>query len=447
MPKPLDVLNLEWTSFSSRDRETATLVCNYLRLQGLNVYEATIFDSRRLIEKLHPKIVFISNTVGAPENFNAMKYACSCGAKGVSLISEGNMRPEPEIASQMIWGWNKDRILYEDIHMQWSERSRDITLALHPELRDRVHVSGGVGFDRYKIVPKIPVKSFLEKFDKKGFDQIIGVGCWDFGQFYPEDQRYASVKSQLSPESIICRRQDGIEFNRILHDIIVDNPNILFLLKEHPGVMLGKKASAIEKLENFSNTLILKNEASISDCLAVSDFWLVYESTTALEAWLFGKQTCLLNPSGPDFPRDEMFRGSPHYQNTSELQNALDLFYLKNELPGFSEKEIERKVAIKDVIQWDDGLNHVRAGNRILDLLEKMPEKLNSPKHSFLDRVFTVKERLRYYGLSRNLKNKNMVFSYYHSNLFSQERYKQQMEFYKKLNLDQGDLRNIVMLF
>ena len=33
----IDVLNLEWTSTPSRDREVATMVCNYLRFQWLSL--------------------------------------------------------------------------------------------------------------------------------------------------------------------------------------------------------------------------------------------------------------------------------------------------------------------------------------------------------------------------------------------------------------------------
>ena len=41
-----DVLNLEWSSFPSRDREMATLVCNYLRFQGYSVIEGSIFNRK-----------------------------------------------------------------------------------------------------------------------------------------------------------------------------------------------------------------------------------------------------------------------------------------------------------------------------------------------------------------------------------------------------------------
>ena len=37
------------------------------------------------------------------------------------------------------------------------------------------------------------------------------------------------------------------------------------------------------------------------ESISLSDLWITYESTTALEAWLLGVPTCLLNPSGTDF--------------------------------------------------------------------------------------------------------------------------------------------------
>src|SRR5450759_1006090 len=94
----IDVLNLEWTSRNCRDRLMATLVCNYLRHQGLNVVEGSIFDGFHLFHTLQPRLLFMTNTIGARENYLMMRYAKKRGALGISLISEGNLREEPEFA-------------------------------------------------------------------------------------------------------------------------------------------------------------------------------------------------------------------------------------------------------------------------------------------------------------------------------------------------------------
>ena len=367
----LDVLSLEWTTKPSRDRLMATLVCNYLRTMNAEVVEGNVFESLSLIQRFKPKLVFITNSVGAPENLAAVKYAKSRGCRVLTLISEGNFQGDDEYLTEMIWGWNKEKRLYEDIHMQWSTRTRDLTLRLFPELDGKIKVSGGVGFDNYKFIKPISREAFLDKWGKSRFSKIIGIGLWDFGCVcFSEDRRYPIFSKLYSPDQIKRFASDRNEFNRTLSDVIQSNPDVLFLLKEHPGVLHGDRASAIEGLRDRQNVLVLKNEESIVDCIAVSDFWLVYESTTAMEAWLLGKSTCLLNPSGRDFPRDIINQGSPHVESSIQLNEAIKRFYDGGYLPGFAERSKGREDIIRQTIQWSDGLNHVRAGNQILDLLE-----------------------------------------------------------------------------
>ena len=55
----MDVLNLEWTSYPSRDRNMATLVCNYLRYMGVTVKESSVFCGFEMIDKLKPGLLFI----------------------------------------------------------------------------------------------------------------------------------------------------------------------------------------------------------------------------------------------------------------------------------------------------------------------------------------------------------------------------------------------------
>ena len=447
----IDVLNLEAKSSSSRDRQIVTLVCNYLRYMGYNVTEGYFFNGYHLINKYKPKVLFIANSIGSPINFRLMKYAYYKRILGVSLISEGNFTDGEKSITQFLWGFNKDKILYENIHMQWSERTRSMSLKYFPELKDKIKVSGGTGFDVYKISKNQNKLYFLEKYNKRKYTKIISIGCWDFGSFYPDDPRYSFNKTKYSQKQINRFREDGKEFNRILKNIISRNKDILFLLKQHPGTHLGKMASAIEGTEKFSNVLILKNEEAVVDCINISDFWMVYTSTTAIESWLLNKQTCLLNPSGTDFPRDPVFKGSPNYNSIEELQNAIDLFYKIGKLSRFNEKKKDRRKIIRDVIQWDDGLNHVRAGNEIIDLLEKnnllkikkfttnqllyrcwlMIKWCFSPYLKFIPRI---REHYLKYRISFN--NDELA-------QFQRKRMKEQIAFYKKNGLTKSDLRKI----
>jgi len=454
MKEKIDVLNLEWSSFPSRDRQMATLICNYLRYMGYTVLEESLFNGYHLLNKYKPKIFFTTNTLGADINFLMIKYASKKDITGVSLVSEGNFKDGKENVDQFLWGWNTDRVLYETLHMQWSERTRTMSLKYYPELKDKIKVSGGVGFDVYKISHNQQKTDFLKRYNKQDFKKIIGIGCWNFGFFYEEDPHYPMIQKKFSADIINRFKEDGKQFNRILKEVIAKNNDILFLLKEHPGSLLGKKSSAIENTEQYPNVLILKNEEAVIDCINVSDFWLVYESTTAIEAWLLRKQTGLLNPSGIDFPRDEIYRGSPNYHSYEDLQQAIHAFYHDGFLPHFHELEKNRRKIISDVMQWDDGLNHVRSGNEIIDLIERNPvQHIN--KDTIQQLVTRYWQMFEWYffpvlrfipKINRYYLRHQKRFNKKELNEFQEKRMKEQIEFYKKNGLAKSDFRKIKCL-
>ena len=448
----IDILNLEWSSSSSRDRVMATLVCNYLRMQGLLVEERSVFDGYDALNSLKPRLLFMTNTTGAPENLELMRYAKSRGYLGVSLISEGNFTRDTANHQEMIWGWNKQRNLEEDLYLLWSERTRLITLQHHPELEGRVGVSGGVGFDNYSLGKRqLNKREILSFWEKQEYEKIIGIGCFDFGTMYPEDYRYSINLKSFTSEQIQRFRNDGVGFDSVLASVASANLDILFIVKQHPGEKLGHKASGTVKLSKLPNVLVVKNELSIFDCISLSDFWLTYESTTALEAWIFGKQTCLLNPSGRDFPRDILIsEGSPAYVNAEELMHAIEHFYINGILPGFNEREKHRHQIIEQTIQWDDGLNHVRAGNAILDLMESVGN-LKTQGENFTQRKMRWKQHIKWvlspfifsikhcYNESANKQN----FVYSDLKKLSLDKQREQLIFYQSKGLSLNKLRQV----
>ena len=452
----VDVLNLEWGVNSSRDRVMATLVCNYLRLQGLRVKEASIFDGYNMINKTKPKLLFMTNSTGAPENVKMMRYASKRKILSLTLTSEGNFARDVSNYLEMIWGWNKEKILFEDLQLQWSQRTASITLDLHKELKGRVKVSGGVGFDTYRIKKNfINKREFLQEKSKQQYKKIVGVGCFDFGTYYPSDPRYRINIKSFSRSEIERFRQDGNSFDEILTNVATMNPDILFLIKQHPGEMLGFKASGIQKLSKLPNVLILKDELPIIECIHLSDFWLVYESTTALEAWLLGKKTCLLNPSGGDFPREGyVSKGSPVYLNEEQLQRALTEFYSFSTLPGFDDLRQAREEAIRQTIQWADGLNHVRAGNAIIDLIKLTKMQSSYKSEDLSQRYLRWKQHIKWVispllfrikdcpnnGMNRiNFKKDDL-------DIFNEEILKEQLFFYRENNFSLSQLRHICCL-
>ena len=143
----IDVLNLEWTSYPSRDRNTATLICNYLKMMEFSVVERSVFHGFEMINKYHPLLLFITNGTGAKINFHIVKYAALRGIKVITSVSEGNFKTSSETLPEFVWGWNKDHVFYERINMQWSERTRKMTVDAYPQFQSQIKVSGAAGFD------------------------------------------------------------------------------------------------------------------------------------------------------------------------------------------------------------------------------------------------------------------------------------------------------------
>lgn len=365
MNNKIDVLNLEWTSYPSRDREAATLVCNYLRFRGLEVYEGSMFNGFFLIDALKPKILFVTNSVGALLNLDIVKYAKSRGIICVSGISEGNFNENG--ISQFVWGVNKDKKYYEDRVYFWSEYAYRIAVENFPSIKRNVGVSGAVGFDRYKIVGKEAV----EKPDVLSeFDYVLGVGCWNFDFLSKESHCYKMFNGLVLCEqdfNFFC--EDRCRFNEELFNFAKKNPKVGILLKEHPGTTGRDWASGIEGLRDLSNVCVVKNELSVMQAISMSDLWLTYESTTALEAWLLDVPTCLLNPSGIDFNFREGFHlGQENYV----CEEALSVAVSRHKNTGFFPEREKYSKARQDIIHrivgYSDGLNHVRLGNEIYEL-------------------------------------------------------------------------------
>ncbi len=448
----IDVVNLEWTSQPSRDRQMATLICNYLRIMGKKVFEASVFDGYHVLYRYRPKVFFITNSTGAPENYHLMKYADSLGIKGISLISEGNIRDGGDkVVRDFVWGWNKEEIMYEKVNLLWSHKSRSTVLKYYPLLSSKTKVGGGVGFDVYKIAPRTLRDSILQKYQKTSFEKVIGIGCWDFGPFSPQDSRYNDQISIYGKNGVARFLQDREGFKKIIGDITDSFSDILFIIKEHPGVMLGRWASGIESLEGKENILILKNEESLFDCLSISDLWFVYESTTALEAWLLGIPTGLLNPSGRDFPRANVHEGSPCFTTSEEAIYAIQFFYKTGDLPGFLDLAIERERIIKETIEWADGLNHVRVGNAILDILDHA-EEVSVIAEQPEDRRRRIRQHLGWHASRvlgiiprfRSIKEHRRVFCISELERFAKKRMSEQLAFYTSRGLSISDLRNFV---
>lgn len=318
------------------------------------------------IYKLKPDVILQANTIGSNLYFEISKIAHEQNIPLFALISEGNFRTD---GSFNYWGFNRARKFYQDYVCCWSDRTAEFLKKEVPDAEKKIVVTGGVGFDRYKIYQFLKKEDFLKKYNKQQYQKVIGYAGWAFGKLdhkRGKEELLAWAKGNKN-------KLDWIEEQRkkvrdILQLTIENNPDTLFILKQHPQENAPERPESVKnemsELTHYKNVIYLCGEESIHDLISVSDLWTCFESTTALEAWLMGKQTVFINPD-PDFNRDPLYKGSPLIKSHEALQKMIDLYYSKNRIEDFfnEEKDTIRKKMIKDIIGFSDGLNHIRASN------------------------------------------------------------------------------------
>ena len=378
-----DILNLEFTS-KGRDIDIIEPVLSYLELKyKLKIVRESLFNLEFKLLKYNPKMLVISNEIGAYENFIAVKLASKLGIKIVTLISEGDYVGNKARIEGFFWGWNKDHIFYEDLHLEWSQRNIDIIYKFIPGSESfNIKVSGATGFDRYKILPFMTKEEFLAKYNKAQFKKVVGLGGFNFdhllGDYFQQFEDV--IVESLGERDLQLHRAAKEALRTIYRDLIERNPDTLFILKHHPGVW-QEELTELYQLDKYENTVVIRGkEENIADVINASDIWIAYNSTTVMEAWLLGKQTMFVNPEGGDFKRSSISKGSPIKTTFHETQVAIDKFYALAEIPSFKELEGNREQAMNEIIGWDDGKNHMRAGDYIYDLFID-----NKKKHKTID--------------------------------------------------------------
>lgn len=437
----VDVLNLEHTSYSSRDTESAAFVCNYLRMQGLKVVEGCVFNGYELLLRHRPKLLYITSVEGADINVKVAQFAKYLGCKVVSQCGEGiyvHRTGEKDLLGNLY-----HQLYPLDKWILWNRIALRKLKNNFPEIAETLDLAGYPGHDRYKIVPchtnmKIP----------RGYRTVVGVGCWTW---WP-----SSYQEQAQKDFIVSEAR---KFESELRHLIKRSADTYFLLKEHPGAY-SHEDSGIASCTDFPNVKILKQE-SIFECIAACDIWMTVESTTATEAWLLGKQTALLNPSGTEWPveRQNFHTAQPNFPTADAWLDAIAQFQKTGELPGFAEYDAKRQELLCEIAGHADGLNHVRTGNIILDVLDAPPASV--AKTRLKDHVKLAFNNFMHWHFSRYHRwlpkripyfkqfeiYQSQVEKCWHGNAernaLSHLRYEQQKAFYAKNGFSLSQLRTI----
>lgn len=409
-----DILSFDYSS-RGRDIDISEPVLSYLELNyNLKIVRKWCFGNHvKDILKYKPKMVIISNGVGSKEHFEIVKFASLRGIKVVTLISEGDYLEDEKSVNEFFWGWNIDKNLYEDLHLEWSSRVLNLIKKYITNVpMDRIKVSGATGFDKYSFNLFMDKESFLRKYKKAKYEKVVGIAGWGFdllqGEYYKKYKRV--VDNRYGEENIRIHLESEKKLISIYKKMIEENKDILFVLKYHP-LIVDKKYSEFYNLENYENVLVIVDEENIGNIINISDLWLAYESTTCLEAWLLNKITLLVNPMGGDFKRSKISSGSPVIESYEKLIVCIEQYYNCGEVLEFLKYKDTRKNIIKDIIEYSDGCNHIRAANYVKEIYDKdiiKVKKINCfiIRKLFSSIIISIKEKLINSGFVRKFFDK-----------------------------------------
>ena len=405
--KDIDVLNLEWPN-SDRDVHATAPVINELRGRGFICVTGDIFSYLYYLMKYRPKVLLISNYQGATINHQLCSLANYLKIKVITLIAEGNIREA--IIEQMTWGHNKEKKIHFEKMLLWSYRSESLMHQYFPQLLDKTSVVGGVGFDRYKRLKFLSKSKFIDKIKHThNYKKVIGLAGWGFDRVHDTEFYFKNEKSILAnfnEGQKQLHQNDFILIQEYMLEVAKNNPDILFILRPHPG-LTDYYYDEFKELKHLSNVYYSKPRVcpySTSDLISVSDLWGGYETTTCLEAWLMNKETFLLNPSGPEFNRDITAKGS---YIISELKLYDEVVKSECKIATlFENTEViinERNKIISDVIGFDDGQNYLRAVEKIEPILLSIQ---TNPRYN----IFSILRKLKFFYIFKNcIRNINFL--------------------------------------
>lgn len=327
------------------------------------------------IRKQVPDMILLPNTRGHHMYVEIAEYAFKNDIKVLALESEGNFKTD---GSFDYWGYNFQKKVYQEWVTCWSERTKQYLQEIFESDKNKVVVTGGTGFDKYQILENVDRKTLLAKYNKENFKKVVGYAGWAFGKLYGA---HKAISYNLIYPDDKEKKYEWVESHRkfvrdILKSAIENNPDILFILKRHPKESFESDVkeglNEMNELIHYENVLYLCKEEDVKDLINISDIWMGFKTTTALEAWILGKPTILIN-DGHKYSVDNLFEGSALADKPLTLQHYIEEYYTTHQIKEFNEleKKDARNLIIQDSIGFADGLNHMRTTHYFAKSLTK----------------------------------------------------------------------------
>jgi hypothetical protein len=387
------VLFIEWSS-KGRDFEIDLPLMYFFEIiLKWEVEYLSIFHLPKILTT-QPDMIIMSNTMGANKNLEISRLIEKSKIPLFSHVSEGMFR-EQHIEG-FVFGWNKkEKRFSETISTLWSKKSYDMAIKYFPQLKGFYKISGSVGFDKYCIYSK-------NKLPYLNYKKIIGYAAFDFHNFINNYEQKLATHGKIVVDKVVKWIKVS---SKLLFELVKNNPDILFLLKPHPGDG-SKTPMEFKDIVDFDNVVIVEKHISIVDVISNSDIWLNINSSTNLEAWLLDKPSISFNTDESMFSSDILY-GSVLENDYQKIQEYINEYYLTGKIHAFEKKVALREQLIFDYIGFKDGLNHVRFMSFLKPFIEKIENgEVSKGKWniSFLDKI---KGYLGHYicVLSRNRHN------------------------------------------
>ena len=174
----------------------------------------------------------------------------------------------------------------------------------------------------------------------------MGYAGWAFD--YVFGTRSTLHDSMYGPAAAERYRRDRDSLREILGALIASNPETLFLLRPHPGVV-NVAESELAGPRAAAQRADAPDAASRSPTASASA--TCGRPTIPPPAWrrgCSGSRRCLINPSGGDFRRSGIYLGSPIFSTHEEVDAALRTHRATGAVPGFAEKEQLRQEVVTE---------------------------------------------------------------------------------------------------
>jgi hypothetical protein len=310
---------------------------------------ASLTPNLHEIFRRKPDCVILANTIGAKLHYDIARFATRAGIPVFALVSEGNF---PTDGTFDYWGYNTSRELYEAFLCCWSPRTLAFMQSELPDQRNRIVLTGATGFDRYQIYAFSDREALLKRhgIDAGRFKRFIGYAGWGFGKLgHPRGRKELLQYFKGDSSKLDWAERQRVAIEKILRRAVEENPDTLFIF----------------------NVQYVLNE-NVHDIISAVDLWWVYESTTAIEADMMGKETVFIVPDD-DFPRTRIHEGFLEVSRYGELASVTEHFFQKGSLPSYGTLAQRRRDLMTSIIGWSDGYNHIRTAYYLSRTLEERP--------------------------------------------------------------------------